>query len=81
MREIEAMGMEMVQVQLGITLCTKLKVNLLVEITQKMICYSNVHQNETTGIMIELPTRPAFSSKSTLCHPLTQISVLIFMKS
>ena len=63
MREIEGMGMELVQDQLDITLCTKFKVNLFVENTKKIICYSNVHQNETTGIIIETPTRPTFSTK------------------
>ena len=80
-REIEGMGMEFVQGQLGITLYTKFKVNLLIANTQKIIAYINVHQNVTTGIMVELPPRSTFSSKSTLCHPVTQISVLIFMKN
>jgi hypothetical protein len=52
-REIEGMGMELVQYQLGIAFCSNFKINLLIANTYKIMVYSNVHQNETTGIMIE----------------------------
>ena len=62
-REIEGMIMEFVQYQLGIAFYSNFKINLLIANTKKMIAYSNVHQNETKGIMIEsvqgLPSPPS----------------------
>jgi hypothetical protein len=62
-REIEGIIMEFVQYRLGIAFYTNFKINILIANTYKIIAYSNVHRNETTGIMIQslhgLPSPPS----------------------
>ena len=60
LREIAGISMEFVQV--GITLYTNLKVNLLITNTHKIIVYCNVNKRGTPSIIIEPSPRYTFST-------------------
>jgi hypothetical protein len=79
-REIAGIGMEVVQFQVGITLYTNFKLNLLFTDTYKTIAFLNINQNETPSTIIEPSPNYKFSTQSIACHPVTLILIPLFMK-